>query len=176
MTTPIKILISGPVSAGKTTFISTLSETPVINTDERATDEVAARKTHTTVALDFGELHLAETLIYLYGTPGQERFDFMWEILAEGALGYLILVPGDDPAALPQARRIMEVLASRLDVPFLVGVSKQDKAPVWGPDDVALYFRLPPDLVRGVVCLDHASSRTLLAELFDRIATTLPAG
>ena len=172
---PIKILISGPVSAGKTTFITTLSETPVVNTDERATDEVAAHKTHTTVALDFGEMHLADAHIFLYGTPGQDRFDFMWEILAEGALGYLILVPGDDPAALPKARRIMDVLASQLDVPFLVGVSKQDKAQVWTPDDVALYFRLPPELVRGVVCLDRDSSRTLLAELFDLIAAPRPA-
>ena len=171
---PIKILISGPVSAGKTTFIRTLSETPVVDTDELATDEVAALKTHTTVALDFGEMHLADAHIFLYGTPGQDRFDFMWEILAEGALGYLILVPGDDPAALPKARRIMDVLASQLDVPFLVGVSKQDKSQVWAPEDVALYFRLPPDLVRGVVCIDGDSSRTLLAELFDLIAATLP--
>jgi signal recognition particle receptor subunit beta len=168
---PIKLLISGPVSAGKTTFIGTLSETPVISTDEVATDEVALQKTHTTVALDFGELHLDGTVIHLYGTPGQERFDFMWEILAEGACGYLILVPGDDPAALPKARKIMDVLASRLDVPFLVGVSKQDLREVWTPDDVACYFRLPPELVQGVVCTDAGSSRALLATLVELAAT-----
>jgi signal recognition particle receptor subunit beta len=167
---PLKLLISGPVSAGKTTLIHTLSETPMIHTDEWATDEVARQKSHTTVALDFGEMHLDGVPIHLYGTPGQERFDFMWEILAEGALGYIILVPGDDPPALPKARKIMDVLASQLDVPFLVAVSKQDLAQVWSPEDVALYFRLPLEQVRGVVCRNAESSRALLAALLDLVA------
>lgn len=88
-----KIIFSGPVGAGKTTAIKTLSDIDVVATEARASDEVRILKENTTVAMDYGRINLdTETNIHLYGTPGQERFSFMWEILAKGALGLVLLI------------------------------------------------------------------------------------
>lgn len=89
----LKIVFTGCVSAGKTAAISTISEIPIITTDVKATDEVASDKETTTIAMDYGEMTLDDGVVMkLYGTPGQERFQYMWEILANGALGIIILV------------------------------------------------------------------------------------
>lgn len=88
-----KIIFTGPVGAGKTTAITAISDTPIVSTDERATDMTAQFKSHTTVAMDYGVMKLREgERVHLYGTPGQERFDFMWDILTEGGLGLVLLV------------------------------------------------------------------------------------
>lgn len=90
----IKIVFTGCVGAGKTTAIATISEVNPISTDVKPSDnETARRKSSTTVALDYGELTLDESnKLYLYGTPGQRRFDFMCEILTRGALGLVVLI------------------------------------------------------------------------------------
>lgn len=89
----IKIVITGAVGSGKTTAIQAISEVPVISTEVDASDEVREQKETTTVAMDYGELSLEDgNVLKIYGTPGQKRFSFMWEILAEGALGFVILV------------------------------------------------------------------------------------
>jgi len=97
----IKFVFTGCVGAGKTTAIKTSSEVDPISTEEKPTEEnVVKRKKTTTVAMDYGELTLDDgTKIYLYGTPGQRRFDFMCEILTEGALGLIILIDNthEDP-------------------------------------------------------------------------------
>lgn len=166
---PLKILVSGPVNAGKSTLVRTLSSMPAIDTDEAATDEVRHLKSLTTVALDFGELIIDGTTILLFGTPGQERFEFMWEILSEGALGIILLVPGNDPSSFPMALRNFDALASRIAVPFLIGVSKQDLPPVWEPADVATLFRVPAELVQPVVCTEYSSALRLVANLLEVI-------
>ncbi len=88
-----KIIFTGPVGSGKSTAINAISDTPVISTEEVATDDVKNRKETTTVALDYGmiKLPMGEN-IHLYGTPGQERFNFMWDILVNNAIGIIILV------------------------------------------------------------------------------------
>ena len=89
----LKIIFTGSVGAGKTQAISLLSEIPIVSTEVKATDEVADQKETTTVGMDYGELTLDDNLLLkLYGTPGQERFSYMWEILSQGALGIMILV------------------------------------------------------------------------------------
>ncbi len=93
-----KIIFTGPVGAGKTAAISCLSDTPVVGTDVAATDETMAKKDLTTVAMDYGYIELEEgELIHLYGTPGQERFDFMWDILCQGGMGLILLVDATSP-------------------------------------------------------------------------------
>ncbi len=88
-----KIIFTGPVGAGKTTAISALSDTPPVVTDEVASDMTQERKSRTTVAMDYGMMQLrGKERIHLYGTPGQERFDFMWEILTQGGLGLVLLI------------------------------------------------------------------------------------
>lgn len=89
----LKIVITGCVGSGKTTAIQAISDIPVIATEVDASDEVANMKDTTTVAMDYGELALGpDSTVKIYGTPGQLRFGYMWEILAEGALGIIILV------------------------------------------------------------------------------------
>ena len=84
----VKMVISGAVNAGKTEFIKAISEIEVVSTERRATDDTKLIKKETTVAMDFGRIAVADDLVlHLFGTPGQKRFDFMWEILSEGMLG-----------------------------------------------------------------------------------------
>lgn len=88
-----KIIFAGPVGAGKTTSISSVSDIMVVGTEAKASDDVSLRKANTTVAMDYGILNLEGGMkVHLYGTPGQDRFGFMWEILSEGAMGFVILI------------------------------------------------------------------------------------
>ncbi|VAW89862.1 hypothetical protein MNBD_GAMMA17-209 [hydrothermal vent metagenome] len=94
-----KIIFTGPVGSGKTTAIASISDIPVLKTDENAQDMTKARKQKTTVAMDYGLLKLGDgERIHLYGTPGQERFDFMWDILTNGGLGLILLLDNSRPA------------------------------------------------------------------------------
>lgn len=95
------VLFAGPMGAGKTTAISTLSETPVVRTEAVNTDRERHDKASTTVALDYGEITLDQgDKVRLYGVPGQERFDFMWRILRERALGVVLLIDDASSAAM----------------------------------------------------------------------------
>ncbi len=88
-----KIIFTGPVGAGKSTAIAALSDVPPVTTDEQASDMTKEMKPTTTVAMDYGVMKLGgEECIHLYGTPGQERFNFMWDILSEGGLGLVLLL------------------------------------------------------------------------------------
>ena len=88
-----KIIFTGPVGAGKTTAIQTMSDIPIVSTNEEASDMTKDRKPQTTVAMDYGRINIGKKeKIHLYGTPGQERFSFMWDILTKGALGLILLL------------------------------------------------------------------------------------
>ncbi|WML92387.1 GTP-binding protein [Thiothrix lacustris] len=88
-----KIIFTGPVGAGKTTAIASISDIKPIATDEYASDMTKSRKPQTTVAMDYGLIRLSENeRVHLYGTPGQERFDFMWDILTKGGIGLILLL------------------------------------------------------------------------------------
>ena len=89
---PGKILFIGPMGAGKTTAIGAVSDIDPISTEALNTDLAQCNKLTTTVALDYGEIQMEDDLVALYGIPGQDRFDFMWPILAEGALGAIVLL------------------------------------------------------------------------------------
>ncbi|WP_150049923.1 MULTISPECIES: GTP-binding protein [Methylomonas] len=91
--TQYKIIFTGPVGAGKTTAISSISDIPPVKTDATASDMTKNRKSATTVAMDYGVMNLAGgEKLHLYGTPGQERFDFMWDILTTGGIGLILLL------------------------------------------------------------------------------------
>ena len=93
-----KIILTGPVGAGKTTAITSISDAPPVSTDACASDMTRRRKNTTTVAMDYGVLKLDKgDSLHLYGTPGQERFNFMWDILTEGAIGLIILLDNSRP-------------------------------------------------------------------------------
>lgn len=88
-----KIIFTGPVGAGKTTAIRSISDIGIVTTDEQASDMTKSRKAATTVAMDYGMIKLGENeRVHLYGTPGQERFNFMWDILTAGGIGLVLLI------------------------------------------------------------------------------------
>jgi small GTP-binding protein len=125
--TAVKIVVTGPFAAGKTTLIRTISEITVLSTEKGITDETRSRKTDTTVAMDFGRITIDRDLVlYLFGTPGQDRFDFMWEILGEGMLGYVLLVDAERPDSLDEAVSIMQAFRKMANVPFVVGFNRSD--------------------------------------------------
>lgn len=130
-----KILFAGPVGAGKTTAIAAVSDSGVAQTEARASDEVRERKARTTVAMDYGTLRLdADTTVQLVGTPGQARFEFMWEILAEGALGIVVLVDNARPQPLADLDHYLDGfrdLIERQGGAAVVGVTRMD---LGGPD------------------------------------------
>lgn len=100
-----KIIFAGPVGAGKTTAVSAASDIPPVRTDASASDEVRDIKPNTTVALDYGAMKLGDgSTIHLYGTPGQARFDFMWEILTEGGIALILLIDNSRGDPLKELR------------------------------------------------------------------------
>ena len=112
----VKVVVTGPFAAGKTTLIRTISEITVLSTERGITDSTRKRKAETTVAMDFGRITIDRDLVlYLFGTPGQERFDFMWEILGEGMIGYLLLVDADREDSVEQAAAIQDRKSTRLN-------------------------------------------------------------
>lgn len=134
-----KIAVTGNVGAGKTTLIRTISEIEVVDTDRRATDEVASLKASTTVAFDFGRLTLnSEQVLYLYGTPGQSRFDFMWDIVINQAQAYVLLVAAHRPKDFRGARKILTFMNQRVQIPMIIGLTHTDCEGAWEKDDILL--------------------------------------
>ncbi len=124
----VKIVVTGPFAAGKTTLIRTISEITVLSTERGITDETRSRKAETTVAMDFGRITIDRDLVlYLFGTPGQERFDFMWEILGEGMLGYVLLIDSSRPETLSEAQNILDAFRRMARVPFVVALNRPDQ-------------------------------------------------
>jgi uncharacterized protein len=126
---PLKVVVTGPFSAGKTTMIETISEVAIVGTDREITDETRSVKARTTVAMDFGRITFADHLsLFLFGTPGQRRFEVMWEILSDGMLGFILLVNAADERSLEEGAHILETFKHYADVPFVVGVTHLDEA------------------------------------------------
>jgi small GTP-binding protein len=178
----VKVVITGPFAAGKTTLIRTISEITVLSTERGITDETKARKNETTVAMDFGRITVDRDLVlYLFGTPGQERFDFMWEILGEGMLGYVLLLDAARPDSFAEARGILDAFRRMAKVPFVVAVNR-----VTAVDDVeGARIRQALDIdgsVPIVACdaTDKESVKQVLLSLLyvvlDQVEAAAPAG
>jgi small GTP-binding protein len=141
----VKIVVTGPFAAGKTTLIRTISEITVLSTERGITDETRSRKAETTVAMDFGRITIdRELVLYLFGTPGQERFDFMWEILGEGMLGYVLLVDSTRPETYAEALGILDAFRTMARVPFVVAVNRTQGLDPAGEERLRQTLRLAP--------------------------------
>lgn len=176
-TKPVKIVVTGPFAAGKTTFIHTLSETQVLATERKVSDFSEGVKSQTTVAMDFGRITIDRDLVmHLFGTPGQKRFDFMWQILAEGMLGFIVLIDVFDEASIPRAAEILRFFTDTAAVPFVVGVNKSDRDPGLAVARVRAELSLP-DAIRVVACdvRDKDSAKGLLLELLHAVLTEVDA-
>lgn len=126
----LKIVFSGPMGAGKTQAISSLSDIPVVSTEVQNTDLDAHTKALTTVGMDYGELTLeGGTSIGLYGTPGQDRFNFIWPILSQGALGIVILIDHSAADPVKDLEHYLNTFDKIYDGRIVIGVSQVDRMP-----------------------------------------------
>ena len=117
----VKMVITGPYASGKTEFIKSISEIDVVSTDTKVSEDTyeATIKGETTVAMDFGRITVDDDLVlYLFGTPGQRRFDFMWEILAEGMLGFVVMVDSTKPETFREANVPLFVEEEKLQTDY----------------------------------------------------------
>ncbi|MDQ4064792.1 MAG: ATP/GTP-binding protein [Actinomycetota bacterium] len=147
---PLKIVITGPFSAGKTTLIKSISEVAIVGTERDVTDETRSIKERTTVAMDFGRITFAQDLtLFLFGTPGQRRFEVMWEILSEGMIGFILLVHAADDRSVEEAAHILGTFRQYADVPYVIGVSHLDEAK-GSKDEIFAKIREALDLPDGV--------------------------
>jgi hypothetical protein len=175
----VKMVVTGPFSAGKTQFIQSISEIDVVSTERRISGESEQEvKDETTVAMDFGRITVDENLVlYLFGTPGQKRFDFMWEILSEGMLGFVVLIDSARPETFREARRILEVFRGYAPTPYVVAANKQDQEDAWSPGDLRIALKIDRSIkVLPLVATDKESVKVVLLELLYSILEEMDAG
>ena len=163
----VKMVVTGPYSSGKTQFIGTISEIDVVKTERKVTSEAEKVKDQTTVAMDFGRITVDNDLIlYLFGTPGQRRFDFMWEILSEGMLGFVVMVDSSRPETFREAKSILETFRAYAPTPYVVAANKQDHPEAWAPEDMRIALRLDPNVkLLPCVATNRDSVKNVLLEL-----------
>lgn len=170
----LKIVITGAYSAGKTNFIRSVSEIDPVATEYAVTDPTELlQKSETTVALDFGIITINDDVaLYLFGTPGQERFDFMWEHLSIGCLGYVVMVDSCRPAHFLETKRLMDRFAEITDAPFIVAANKQDDPAALPVSYVRKRLMLSPEIpLLPCVATDRESVKRVLLALIEHIET-----
>ena len=163
----VKMVVTGPFAAGKTEFIRTISEIDVVSTERKISASAERVKEQTTVAMDFGRITIDEDLVlYLFGTPGQKRFDFMWEILSEGMLGFIVVVDSSRPETFREARSILDTFRGYAATPYVVAANKQDHEDAWSPEDLRIALKID-SVIKVLPCVanDRESVKDTLLEL-----------
>jgi small GTP-binding protein len=167
----LKIVVTGPFSAGKTRFIKTISDIDVVSTERKITRRIEGiTKKTTTVAMDYGRLALGEDVLHLYGTPGQARFDFMWEILAPEMDGFVLLVDAADLNTVDEARALIAMFTAAHAVPYVIAANKQDMEGAASPAKLRRALDADPDiLIMPCVASRKTSVRQVLVQLVEMI-------
>jgi small GTP-binding protein len=165
----IKVVVTGPFNVGKTEFVRTISDIPIVSTERRITDELASTKEETTVAMDYGQVKVDGDLFHLYGTPGQSRFDFMWNILSTEMDAFIVLVDSCDRDTMLDAKRLMRTfrrLTRKSKAPYLVAANKQDLEGAWSVEQVRKALGLDKQVpVVPCIASKKSSVRNVLREL-----------
>jgi hypothetical protein len=174
----VKMVVTGPFNSGKTAFIRSISEIEVVSTERKISLEVEKVKETTTVAMDFGRITVDDDLVlYLFGTPGQKRFDFMWEILSEGMLGFVVIVDSSRPETFREARFILDTFRAYAPTPYVVAANKQDIPEAWSVEDLRIALKLDPS-TKCLPCVanDKETVKTVLLELLNSILQEIEGG
>ena len=174
----VKMVVTGPFNSGKTAFIESVSEIDVVSTERKITSDAERVKETTTVAMDFGRITVDEDLVlYLFGTPGQKRFDFMWEILSEGMLGFIVIVDSSRPETFREAKSILETFRAYAPTPYVVAANKQDLGDAWTVEDLRIALRIDKKIkILPCVAHDKESVKLVLLELLYSILEELKEG
>lgn len=135
----MRLVIAGTPGCGKSTFVRTISEIEVVDTERAATDSTSLLKKRTTVAFDYGRFSFGPALeVQIYGTPGQSRFNFMWDFLIKNAHTYILLVAAHRPDDFHYARQIIAFMNQRVQIPMLIGLTHTDCPDISSPDEIML--------------------------------------
>ncbi len=161
----MRLVVTGAVGAGKSTFIRSVSEIEVVDTDRQATDETAQMKQKTTVALDFGRLQFGPDMaLHIYGTPGQARFDFMWDILIRKAHAYVLLIAAHRPSEFRYARRIVSFMNQRMQIPMMIGLTHTDCPGAWAEENIAIALGYVDEKYQPLMVKVNANDQASVAE------------
>ena len=161
-----KVVVTGPFNVGKTEFVRTISDIPIVSTEKRITDHLASTKEETTVAMDYGHVRLGDNMFHLYGTPGQPRFDFMWDILSTEMQAFLLLVDSGDRQSLLPAKQLLRVFNRKGRVPCLVVANKQDMDNALSVEEIGKRLGLDEKTpIVPCVAIDKKSVRNVMDEL-----------
>ncbi|HHG74131.1 MAG TPA: GTP-binding protein [Persephonella sp.] len=168
-----KILVTGHFSAGKTQFIQTLSGRS-ISTEVKISSEKEMIKKTTTVAMDYGKIKASDIDIHLFGTPGQERFDFMLDILGKDHDGAVVIIDSTDILNVKKSVRFIDFLRKH-GKPFVVACNKQDKVGSMAPEEVSSILNLPSDIVFPLTAYDKNSCWNIIDKIISHISSSKKA-
>jgi signal recognition particle receptor subunit beta len=161
----LRLVVAGTPGAGKSTFVRTISDIEVVDTDRSATDKTALLKPKTTVAFDYGRFVFGSSVeVQIYGTPGQSRFNFMWDFLIQRAHTYILLVAAHRPNDFHYARQILLFMNQRVQIPMLIGITHSDCPGACGTDEIMNRLGFMNDKNRPPVLKINPTERGSVAE------------